>query len=69
MKMLRDVIESARSEGLPKENYWVYFKKDGTRIEAAAEEKKRRDFIGFFVEDDSRLQSINDIAMKKIRKK
>ena len=45
----------------------LYFKKDGTEIQALSTENKREGYIGFFVEDDSRLNSILEIANKKIR--
>ena len=36
----------ARSNGLPLENYWLYFKKDGTAVDAYAEENKRKGWVG-----------------------
>ena len=67
--MIEEAIREARKKGLPQENYWVYYKKDWSRVKVSAEEKKTVGYIGFFVEDDSRIQVINEIAMKKIRKK
>ena len=60
-------VKKARANGLPKENYWLYFKKDGTAVEARETENKRNDWLGFFVEDDSRLSSIAGIAQKKTK--
>ena len=65
MEEVRKAVDRARANGLPKENYWIYFKKDGTAIEAYAEENKRKGWLGFFVEDDSRLIGIAGVAQKK----
>ena len=47
------------------ENYWLYFKKDGTAVDASQEENKRKDYIGFFVEDDTKLGTVAGVAQKK----
>lgn len=65
MEEVRKAVDRARANGLPKENYWIYFKKDGTAVEAYAEENKRKGWLGFFVEDDSRLIGIAGVAQKK----
>ena len=65
MEEIRKAVATARANGLPEENYWIYFKKDGTAIEAYAEENKRKGWLGFFVEDDSRLIGIAGVAQKK----
>lgn len=65
MEEIRKAIDLARAQGLPKENYWIYFKKDGTAIDASAEENKRKGYVGFFVEDDSRLSGIAHVAQRK----
>lgn len=58
-------VELARAKGLPKENYWLYFKKNSTAVEAYEVENKRAGWLGFFVEDDSRIPSIAGIVKKK----
>ena len=65
MEEVRKAVDRARANGLPKENYWIYFKKDGTAVDAYAEENKRKGWLGFFVEDDSRLIGIAGVAQKK----
>ena len=65
MEEVYKAVDRARASGLPKENYWIYFKKDGSAIDAYAEENKRKGWLGFFVEDDSRLISIAGVAQKK----
>lgn len=65
MEEIRRVVALARSNGLPLENYWLYFKKDGTAVDAYAEENKRKGWVGFFVEDDSRLSGIATVAQRK----
>lgn len=58
-------VELARAKGLPKENYWLYFKKNSTAVEAYEVENKRPGWFGFFVENDSRIPSIAGIVKKK----
>jgi hypothetical protein len=65
MEEIYKAIALARSQGLPKENYWVYFKKDGTAIDAYEQENKRKGWLGFFVEDDTRLPGIAGVAQRK----
>jgi hypothetical protein len=65
MNSIENAVTQAREQGLPMENYWLYFKKDGSMVEAKPEEHKRKDWIGFFVEDDTRLRQIAKIAGKK----
>lgn len=65
MEEVLKAVSLARSNGMGKENYWLYFKKDGTAIDASKEENKRKGYLGFFVEDDSRLASIANIAERK----
>ena len=67
MEEIYKAIDFARSRGLPKENYWLYFKKDGSKIDAWKDEKKRDAWRGFFVEDDSRLVTIAGIAERKTK--
>ena len=70
MKELIDMaVGRARlAGGLGAENYWLYVKKDGTHAFAVQDEKKTEGYIGFFVEDDTRLQGITGVAEKKIKK-
>lgn len=70
---MRDIIYSALHKArlagnLRAENYWLYIKKDGTQAFAVEEEKKTEGYIGYFVEDDTRLQGIAEVAEKKIKK-
>ena len=67
MEEILKAIDRAREKGLPKENYWLYFKKNGTAVDVSAEENKRNGYLGFFVEDDSRLATIAGIAQKKAK--
>jgi hypothetical protein len=67
MEKIYKAIELARSKGLPQENYWLYFKKDGSKVEAHKDEKKRGAWVGFFVEDDSRITTIAKIAERKTK--
>ena len=62
------VVKERHENNLPSENYWLYFKKDGTAIDASKEENKRKDYIGFFVEDDTRINHIIEIAVRKIKR-
>ena len=61
-------VATARKKGLPLENYWLYFKTDGSAADASGEENKRKNYIGFFVEDDSRIQTRVTVAEKKIKR-
>lgn len=65
MEEIYNAIALARSKGLPKENYWLYFKRDGTKIEARKSENKRKEWIGFFVEDDTKLFVVAGVAQRK----
>lgn len=65
MEEIYNAIALARSNGLPKENYWLYFKRDGTKIDAYEKENKRKGWLGFFVEDDSRIPGIAGVAQRK----
>lgn len=67
MEEIYNAIAIARKNGMGLENYWLYFKKDGTAIDASQEENKRKGYLGFFVEDDSRLNGISGIAQKKTK--
>lgn len=60
-------IDLARSNGMGKENYWLYFKFDGTKVDASQEENKRKDYLGIFVEDDTRLPGVMSVAEKKTK--
>lgn len=62
------VVKARQENGLPSENYWLYFKKDGSAIDVSKEENKRKDYIGFFVEDDTRINHIVEIAVRKVKK-
>lgn len=62
-------LTEARSKGLQWENYWIYFRKSDGSIEFRAEEDKRDGYIGYFVEDDTRLPSICELASRKIKVK
>lgn len=65
-----EAVDFARRKyGLPEENYWLYVKKDGKKILAYAEEHKNAEYIGFFVEDDSRIANIMKVAERKIKAK
>lgn len=65
MEEIRKAVALARTKGLPEENYWIYFKKDGTAVDASKEENKRKGYIGFFVEDDTKLATIANVAQRK----
>jgi hypothetical protein len=67
MEEIYKAVEKARSLGMGLENYWLYFKKDGSAIDASQEENKRNSYIGFFVEDDSRLSTIAKVAQRKTK--
>ena len=67
MEEILNAVALARKNGMGMENYWLYFKKDGTAIDASQEENKRKGYLGFFVEDDSRLNAISGIAQKKTK--
>lgn len=65
-----EAVRAGREAGLiGKENYWLFFnKKDGSSSVCRNEEYKKRDgYIGYFVEDDSRLDKIYECYLKKIR--
>lgn len=65
MEKIYQAVSRARGCGLPEENYWLYFKNDGTEIKAIETEKKTPGWIGYFVEDDSKLPAIYAIEQKK----
>lgn len=65
MEEIYNAIALARSKGLPKENYWLYFKRDGTAIDAYENENKRKGWLGFFVEDDTKLTTIAGVAQRR----
>lgn len=63
------IIDKARKENkLKKENYWIYFSHNGTDVAVSSEYKKRKNYVGYFVEDDDRLYSIYNVAQHKILK-
>ncbi len=61
-------IKRLRSEGLNTENYWLYIKRDGSGVSASNEEQPTPNSIGYFVEDDSRLRGIYNLAKRRIGK-
>lgn len=65
MEEIYKAVALARANGLPKENYWIYFKRDGTKIDAHGRENKRKGWLGFFVEDDTKLPTIAGVAQRK----
>ena len=67
MEKIYEVLRKARLGWFPAENYWIYFKKDGSAVEVNAEEDKRDGWLGFFVEDDTRLPGIVNIAERKTK--
>lgn len=67
-EVLNSVEISRKYFNLKNENYWIYFSKDGEKCTPFNEEHKAESFIGYFVEDDSRLRSIYNIAQKRIRR-
>lgn len=67
-EVLKAVNVSREYFNLKRENYWVYFAKDGSKFTPFNDEHKEEGFIGYFVEDDSRLRSIYNIAQKRIRR-
>ena len=67
--LIYTAVHKARLAGeLRAENYWLYVKKDGTQAFAREEENKTEGYIGYFVEDDTRLNGIADVAEKKIKR-
>jgi hypothetical protein len=65
MEKIYQAVSRARGSGLPETNYWLYFKKDGTEIRAFEIENKTPGWIGYFVEDDSKLSAIYAVEQKK----
>ena len=65
MKAIHDLRLAGK---LRAENYWLYVGKTKKDAFALDEEHKTPGYIGFFVEDDTRLPKIAEIATKKIKK-
>ena len=63
-----NVVNAARNHGLATDNYWLYMAKDGTEVNASNEENKQSGFIGYFIEDDSKLRRVFDVYCKRVRK-
>lgn len=64
-----DIIDKTRKEkNLKKENYWIYFSLNGTDVAVSSEYKKKKNYVGYFVENDDRLHSIYKVAQYKILK-
>jgi len=68
MVTLDNIFAAVRKNGIGKQNYWLYIKKDGSMAWAKDEEEKSEDSIGYFVEDDSKLKSVFTAAKKRINK-
>lgn len=68
--LITTAVAIARTQSTPlkKENYWLYVKKDGSHSFARDNEKKTEGYIGYFVEDDTRLSGIAEVAEKKIKR-
>ena len=66
--MMAVTVARTQSTPLKKENYWLYVKKDGTQAFARDTEKKTDGYVGYFVEDDTRLNGISEVVNKKIKK-
>lgn len=51
-------------------NYWLYFSKNIQidKYKVFNAENKTKGYIGFFVEDNSRLKGIYDVAKSKIKR-
>lgn len=51
-------------------NYWLYFSKNIQidKYKAFNVENKTKGYIGFFVEDNSRLKSVYEVAKSKIKR-
>lgn len=63
------VLENARTKhALRKNNYWMYINKNSGDIKFKNKEKKENNWIGYFVEDDSRLIEILRVAENKIKR-
>jgi len=63
-----EVVKRLRNEGLNTENYWLYIRKDGSGVSASNEEQPEENAIGYFVEDDSRLKGICNLAKRRCGK-
>lgn len=60
-------INRLRAQGkIPYENYWIYLNRDCPGgIKAKAQEEKEEGYIGYFVEDDTRLAGILKCHQKR----
>lgn len=47
---------------LPLQNYWLYIGVDD--VKASEKENKQEGYIGYFIEDDTRLKKVFEIALK-----
>lgn len=54
--------------GLNETNYWLFINKKTGEVKFKNEDLKENNFIGFFIEDDLRLDSTLKVAFNKIKK-
>lgn len=58
---------SRKYSGLTDTNYWVYISVDGIKCEVRNREKKKAGYVGYFVEDDTKLKNIHTTMLRKIK--
>lgn len=67
-EVIKSVEKNRRDFNLNKENYWGYFSKDGSTFTPFNTEHKDEKYIGFFIEDDSKLRTIYNVMQRKVNK-
>lgn len=67
--MVLYVEEHQRTNALNKENFWAYFLFNGDGFQCLNEPApKQKDRVGYFVEDNTKLRTIYEVATKKLRR-
>lgn len=66
---LKRTVDTAQREGrISGENYWVYIALSENACYVSQEEDPRTGYVGYFCEDESRLNGIHTIAERKAKR-
>lgn len=69
-ELVRNIEQLQEKRLLNNCNYWLYFSKNIQidKYKVFNAENKTKGYIGFFVEDNSRIKGIYDVAKSKIKR-
>lgn len=61
-------LAASRKKGLVKENYWMYINDATREIKFSNAEVPEKGFTGYFIEDDTRVESTVQLAERRKRR-